>query len=285
MAPSKQGRPGRPSPRQAAPPRPSPLRPLRSIRPPPSSLALKRTPELKRYLLWSAGGHALLLAAVLGLSAWNSDSRINLDQKPIQARLVRRGQPRDAKLLPRIEEPPPPPPRVETPPPPAPAPPPEEPKPVAVPGLKPAPPAARAEPQKGADDAAGRRSRLFDAFAKTGKRAKDDPLEGAPDGDPEGDSATAEGDPYFGLISLKIRKNYDVSSAIPEQERQALKTDVLLRIGPTGAVEMVKLANPSGNALFDNAVLAAVKKAVPFPAPPAHLRAALGKGVALRFTP
>jgi len=285
MAPSKQGRPGRPSPRQAAPPRPSPLRPLRSLRPPPSSLAPRRTPELKRYLLWSAGGHALLLVAVLGLSAWNSDSRLNLDQKPIQARLVRRGQPRDAKLLPRIEEPPPPPPRVETPPPPVPAPPPEAPKPVAVPGLKPEPPAARAEPQKGADDATGRRSRLFDAFAKTSKRAQDDPLEGAPDGDPEGDSATAEGDPYFGLISRNIHRNYDVSSIIPEKDRQGLSTVVLLRIGPGGEIQLVKVATPSGNALFDNAVLAAVKKAVPFPAPPAHLRDTLRKGVPLRFTP
>jgi len=267
MAPSK----------RAPSPRPPP-------RPPRSSLAPRPPAELKKYFLWSAGAHALLLVAVLGLSAWNAPPRIDPNQKPIQARLVRRGQPRDPKLLPRIEEPPPPPPRVEAPPPPVPTPPDARKAPPA-PGLKPATPAARAEPSKGADDSAGRRSRLFDAFQKTSKLAKDEPLEGAPDGDPEGDSATSEGDPYYALISASIRRHYDVSSIIADQERLALKTDVLLRLAPTGAVETVKVATSSGNAMFDNAVLAAVRKAAPFPAPPAHLRDVLRKGVPLRFTP
>src|SRR4051812_41462040 len=255
-----------------APSKPSPSpRAQGAPRPPPSALARRPSPELRTFLLWSAAGHALLLLAVLGLSAWGSTSRIDLDQKPIHATLVRRGQARDAKLLPRIEEPPPP----------------DAPKPMAVPGLKPPPsPAARAEPSKGADDSTGRRSRLFDAFQKTSKKAHDDPLEGAAGGDPEGNSATQEGDPYFGLIDRNVHRYYDVSSAIPEAQRRTLKAAVWFKLSPTGALLAVKVQTPSGNALFDNAVLAAVKKATPFPPPPVHLRAELGgDGVTLEFTP
>ncbi|HVE84054.1 MAG TPA: TonB family protein [Myxococcales bacterium] len=254
--------------------------------PPRSALAASPQPELRRFWLWSGAAHALLLGTVLGYSAWTAAPRVDLNQKPIHATLVRRGQARDAKLLPRIEEPPPPPKKVEAPPPPAP-PPPEAPSPVAVPSLKPPPaPPSRAAPSPGANDADGRRSRLFDAFQKTGQKAHDEPLAGAEDGDPEGDSATAEGDPYLGLLSRNVHRYYDVSQSIPDQERLRLRTDVFLKLGPSGAVEAVKLASRSGNELFDNAVLAAVKRAQPFPAPPAHLRDKLhAEGVVLRFTP
>lgn len=251
-----------------------------------SALAPRPAPELKAYLLWSLIAHAVLLAGVLGLSAWNAGPRLDLNQKPIQATLVRRGQARDPKLLPRIEEPPPPPPKVEAPPPPLPQPdaPPPPPK---APGLKPTQaPASRAAPSKGADDSAGRRSRLFDAFQKTSQRAKDEPLEGDPEGDPEGDSATGEGERYYGLINRDVKRYYDVSHTIPDRERVGLKADVLIKVSPAGAVEQVKLVTGSGNELFDNAVLAAVKKAAPFPAPPAHLRDTLHReGVVLRFKP
>jgi protein TonB len=211
---------------------------------------------------------------VLGLSAWNAKPHVELDQKPIKATLVRRGQARDAKLLPRIEEPPPPPPKVETPVPTAPP--------------MPAPPAARAAstPSKAADDSAGRRSRLFDAFQKTSKKAHDDPLEGAADGDPEGNSATQEGDPYFGLIDRNVHRHFNVPAAIPEADRKALKTLVWIKLSAAGALEGVKVATSSGNSLYDNAVLAAVKKAEPFPKPPDHLRDELTRtGVTLEFTP
>jgi TonB family protein len=210
---------------------------------------------------------------VLGFSAWGSKTHIDLDQKPIKATLVRRGQGRDPKLLPRIEEPPPPPPPKAV-----------VPSPAAPPS--PAPPAARPAPARAADDSAGRRSRLFDAFAKTSKKAHDDPLEGAPDGDPEGNSATQEGDPYFGLLDRNVHRYFNVPAAIPEADRKNLKALVWLKLSPAGALQGVKVVTSSGNALYDNAVLAAVKKANPFPKPPDHLRGELtGAGVTLQFTP
>lgn len=251
----------------------APSNPTRVVpRPPPSALARRPAPELRTFLLWSAAGHAVLLAGVLIASAWSSSPRIDLDQKPIHATLVRRGQARDAKLLPRMDEPPPPPPPQSAA--------------MPLPGPRPPPsPAARPQPNQQADDSS-RRSRLFDAFSKSSKQAHDEPLEGAADGDPEGNSATQEGDPYFGLIDRNVHRYYNVSSAIPESERRTLKALVWFKLSPTGAVESVKIQAPSGNALFDNAVLAAVKRAAPFPAPPAHLRDELvGKGVTMEFTP
>ena len=59
-----------------------------------------------------------------------------------------------------------------------------------------------------------------------------------------------------------------------------------MRIGAGGELMDVTLTKPSGNELFDSAVLGAVKKAAPFSAPPEHLRDSLKKsGVAFVFTP
>ena len=61
---------------------------------------------------------------------------------------------------------------------------------------------------------------------------------------------------------------------------------VLLRIGKGGSLLNAELVKASGNDLFDNAVLAAVKKAQPFSPPPEDLRDGLQKtGVVLEFSP
>src|SRR5262245_1485501 len=234
-----------------------------------SALVSRPEPALLRFFLGASAPHAVALSATLGLSWWNADPRIDLSQKPIRATLVRRGQARDPKLLPRIEEAPPPP---------------AAPKPVPLPGVKPAAPAPRpAQPAE--QDDGSRRNRLFDAFKKTSARAPEE-LAGEADGDPEGDAASGEGERYFGLLTRNVRRYYDVSQTIPDAERIRLQAEVLLRIRPDGEVAAVKLAHPSGNALFDGAVLSAVKKAAPFPPPPAHLRDALQRdGVVLRFKP
>jgi len=215
-----------------------------------------------------------------------SGPRIDLEQKPIQARLVRRGKPRDEKLLPRKEELPPPPEKVEAPPPaptPAPTPPPEVAK-VAIPGVQPRE-VAKPAPQAG-ETAGDRRKKLFGAFDKLSKAKPEEELEGAEDGDELGDAAQAEGERYFGQINAQVRRNYDVSQTIPDSERIQLKADVTVKISRSGEVLKTVLARPSGNGLFDNAVLLAVKRASPFPPPPEHLRSTMQEtGVTLRFTP
>ncbi|KFA93979.1 energy transducer TonB [Archangium violaceum] len=250
------------------------------------SLLAPRGSRLGRFLGVSLGGHVLILVAVGLYNAFVEGPRVQLDQKPIRATLVRLGKPRDEKLLPRKEQPPPPPPKkVEAPPTPtAPAPAPAKVA-VPIPGVKPEPAPAPA-PQKGETKGEDRRNKLFGAFDKLSKSKPDEELDGAEDGDPNGDSATAEGERYFGLLSSQVRRHYNVADTIPDNERLYLKAQVAMRLNRTGEVIETRLARASGNDLFDSAVLAAVKKASPFSPPPDHLRDTLQKsGIVLEFSP
>jgi len=126
---------------------------------------------------------------------------------------------------------------------------------------------------------------LFSAFSREAK-ASNTPLQGQADGDPMGDSAIQEGERYFGLLSVAVRRHYDVSSTIPENQRKALKATALIRISPNGKLLEAKLTQSSGNPLFDAAVESALLRAAPFAPPPEHLKEALRKnGVQLVFTP
>ncbi len=241
-----------------------------------------------RYLVASLLGHVALFAAIGAFSYLHLGPRVDLNQQPIKASLVRLGKPRDPKLLPRIPDAPPEPEAKA----PVPEPPkPEEPKPVPVPDPKAISisPSSKRPPDRSSAD---RRKQLLSAFNRTSKAsgsrtaATIEELEGQPEGDPSGDSAIQEGERYFGLLKAQIQRRYDVSQTIPEQERLHLKAQVLVKIGRTGEVVKVQLASSSGNELFDNSVLAAVKKASPFSPPPEHLREALQRrGIALEFRP
>jgi colicin import membrane protein len=246
------------------------------------SLFVKRPTPLGRYLAISLLLHVAGVGAVLVLAPFLHGPTLNLDQKPITASLVRLGKPRDQKLLPRKEEPPQPTQEVKSA---APAPA-EPPKPVAsVPDVKPI--EARPQPKvSGQKQGESRKSALFGAFDKFKKPKPDEELEGQENGDPNGDAAKAEGDQYWALISAQIKRNYDVSQTISEQERLHLKAQVALYIGRRGEVTRVSLVKTSGNDLFDAAVVGAVRKASPFSPPPDGLRDSLQKtGVVLEFYP
>jgi TonB family protein len=247
------------------------------------SMLVARPSRLGLFLGVSVGGHVLLLVVGLVYSYLTARPKVDPNPPVIKATLVRQGKPRDPKLLPRKEQPPPPPKEVKAPP----APPAEAPKPaaaavpvpVAVPQPKPA-------PQKGEAAGEDRRKRLFGAFDKTAKQAEPEELEGAEDGDPDGDSATAEGERYYALLSSQIRRNYSVAETITKEERLSLKAQVQMRLGRAGEVLEATLASSSGNGLFDAMVLAAIKKAAPFSPPPEHLRDSLQKqGVVLELSP
>ena len=235
------------------------------------SLLTRRATPAAPFVLVSIGLHAAVVVAAILWGMFGGSTRMDLDQKPIKATLVRLGKPRDQKLLPRKEELPPPPKKVD-----APAPEPVTAKPpdkavetVPIPGMKPEPKSAPAK-QAGEKTGEDRRSALFNAFGKAG--AKPEELEGAADGDPFGDSATQEGERYYGAVNAQVRRFYDVSETISEQERLHLNAEVLFRVDARGGLKEVSLSRSSGNDLFDSAVLAAVKKAAPFGPPPEHLR-------------
>lgn len=217
------------------------------------------------FLIFSAGLHGALLLLGAVLSWVLATPRIDLEQKPIVASLVRQGKKRDEQLLPRKEE----------------APAPEAAKvPIPTPDTRPEPPA---KPTAKSDKQPDKRKSLFDALNKA---AKPDELEGEENGDPHGDSAKQEGERYYGVISSAVRRFYDVSSTIPEAERIRLAADVVIRLDAQGGLVDVKFAKPSDNDVFNGAVLAAVKKAAPFGPPPPALRKMLQQsGVQLRFKP
>jgi TonB family protein len=246
------------------------------------SLLARKPLRMRGFLIASVIAHGLLLIAIVASSYLRLSPAIDLNQQPIKASLVRLGKPRDEKLLPRKEEPPPPSeePVKEAPPVPKL---PEPKRAVAIPDAK-----AEASRKSGTAEksAADRRKELLSALSRTSKGAHPEELEGQPDGDPGGDSATAEGERYFGLLRAQIQRNYDVSQTIPEQERMHLKAQVAVLIGRSGEVLRVQLSRSSGNQLFDSSVLAAVKKASPFSPPPDHLRDPLQRrGIALEFRP
>ncbi len=228
-----------------------------------SPLANRPSPMLP-FVVGSIVAHVLIVAFVLVLQWVMDKPRVDLDQKPITASLVRKGKKRDEQLLPRKEES---------------APPPETAKvPIPTPGVKPEP-----KPKQTSDKPADKKKSLFDALNKT---AKAEELEGDENGDENGDSAKQEGERYFGVISSAVRRHYDVSNTIPESERIRLTADVLIRLDAEGHLIDVSLTHSSGNDVFDGAVLGAVKKAAPFGPPPPHLKDTLkNKGVPLRFRP
>ena len=246
---------------------------------PVSLLARRPEATLLKFLFWSALVHAVLFSLALGYAKMHEEPAIDLDQKPIKATLVRQGTPRDEKLLPRIEQPPPPPVEQKAP---EPVAVPEPPKPTApAPLAAPAPPKTKQAGEKKADP----RQKLMGAFDKLSKSKTPDTT-GAADGDPNGDSAVAEGEAYYARLRTQITRFYDVSDTIPDSERIRLTAQVAVVISPAGQLERARLAKSSGNDLFDSAVMAAVKRAAPFAPPPTHLRDALSKyGVVLQFRP
>lgn len=247
----------------------------------PTSLLESRPSPLPLYMGVSVVAHVVAIVGALVFSWLTAGPKVDIDQKPIKASLVRLGKPRDEKLLPRKEEElAPPAPKVEEVKAPTPAP--------AVPdtAIKIPTKDAKAEKADKKDGTKDAKKSLFDALNKTGKQGKAEDLEGREDGDVNGDSATQEGERYFGLLSSVVKRNYDVSNTIDEAERRRLKAEVALRIGNAGELLEASITKSSGNDLFDSAVIGAVKKASPFAPPPENLRDSLKKsGVALVFTP
>jgi TonB family protein len=230
------------------------------------SLLHRRPSRALPFILLSVVAHVLLAVGGIVLSWVLEGRRIDLDAQPIKASLVRLGKERDEKLLPRKEEEPPP------------APKPEEPVPIPTVAPKPVDKFPSTKPVE-------KKKSLMEAFSKTAKAAKPQELEGRTDGDVQGDSAVQEGERYFGLLKAQTSRFYDVSNTIPEAERRTLRADVSIQIGAHGQLLHAKLVKGSGNELFDDAVVGAVKRAAPFSPPPDGLRDQVKKGVTLRFTP
>ncbi|MBS2022768.1 MAG: TonB C-terminal domain-containing protein [Deltaproteobacteria bacterium] len=204
-------------------------------------------------------------------------------QKPIIAKLVTKGKPRDKNLMPTRPEPAPPlpSPRAAIPAPNAPPAPAAKPSKLASNDVKPVPakkPLSRAELMARA---------LAGVDANVEKDRKERPVEkeGAEDGSEEGTAASAEeGDQYFAAVQAAILANYVLPSIISETERMTLKATLVAYIARDGTIVRHEFEKRSGNKFFDDALELAIKRSK-VPPPPPDREKTVREGVALVFTP
>jgi colicin import membrane protein len=218
----------------------------------PVTTALGRRERLWPAAVASAAVHAALIVwAIFRVPG----PQIDLEQKPIVAKLVRLGEKRPEQYLPRKEV---------APPPPAPA----APAPVATPGPAPTPaapavavptPHPKPAPPKATSPVRGSGNTLASVLSKVQKQVNDTRW-GAPDGDPSGDAETAEeGDRYLALVKRELQSNYNVPATISERERLYLKSTIVLFIDPDGRISRWQIEAPSGNGAFDSALERALR--------------------------
>lgn len=239
-----------------------------------ASAILRRPERLWPLVLVSLALHAVVVAASLLV---RPPAIVNLDQKPIVAKLVRLGEKRPEQWLPRRDVPPPeaapPAPDAVPVPVPAPAQPAPAQKAVALPSPKVAPkptpprPASATPGGKGSDALA----RAMDRVRKDDKLASKERW-GDPGGLPQGTATDAsEGDRYLALVTQALQSSYRLPSTISEQERLHLGATVVVTVEPDGKISSFRFEKRSGNAAFDQALEHALREAR-LPPPPPELR-------------
>jgi len=201
-------------------------------------------------------------------------------RKPIIARIIVQGRPRDQKLMPRREP-------AASAPPPSPG--------MVLPQKAPtkAEPSVKARPSEPRAKQPSREELMERALAQATRgveqeehRIKPEEREGALDGSPEGNSSDAEeGDQYFAAVQAAILANYVLPSIISERERMSLKAIVDAWIARDGTIVKHTFEKRSGNRFFDDALELAIKNTKVPPPPPDRAAAIARDGVALVFTP
>jgi colicin import membrane protein len=235
--------------------------------------ALGRHDRLWPAVLLSAAVHAALVAAIVVRNV----AIIDLEQKPIVAKLVRLGPKKPEEYLPRKEEPPPPPAPA------APAAPPVESPSAAAPSPTAKGPAAKPAPGARSAPGATGTSSLANVLSRVRKQV-DDTRWGDPQGDPNGvASEGTEGDRYLALVTAALQGNYHLPATISEKERLYLKATVVLYLEPDGRIARWQFASRSGNAAFDDALERAIRD-TRLPPPPPESRERYRKvGIGVNF--
>jgi TonB family protein len=107
-------------------------------------------------------------------------------------------------------------------------------------------------------------------LAKEG--GKEDSGEGSPDGVDEGTALIAQkGNEYMTKLYSAVKGQYSVPEIITERERQFLNATVVITINARGQIKNLTFEKRSGNQVFDSAIENAIRRAAPFPPPPAEL--------------
>ncbi|MBP5407468.1 TonB family protein [bacterium] len=241
----------------------------------------------KTFLGCSAGSLVLhvLVLIFLGSGLWFAEShRIEFDS--VQAKLVKLGEERDKKLLPRITQPKPAPKSEKKDPKPEPK---KEEKPLEKPKPKPEGKANSLKPKEEPKPAekirknetpkeekkkASSLDELLsgDVMEKIKRDARaEETKEGAKDGVDDGDvtdpALALKANMYIRQISKKIKENWSIPSIISAEERKNLMTRIYFKITYSGEVYDIRIKSSSGNSVYDNSVIEAVKKTAKLPLP------------------
>lgn len=239
----------------------------------------------KTFLGCSVGSLILhiLVLAVFGSGLWFTESH-KIEFEVVQAKLVKLGEERDKKLLPRITQPKPAPksekkdertePKKAEKTEPKPKPdgkanslkPKEEPKPAEKKKAEEPPKEEKKKPSSLDELLAG------DVMEKIKRDARaEETKEGAKDGVDDGDvtdpALALKANMYARLISKRIKENWNIPSIISADERKKLMTKIYFKITFSGEVYDIKIQSSSGNSVYDSSVIEAVKKTGKLPLP------------------
>jgi TonB family protein len=115
--------------------------------------------------------------------------------------------------------------------------------------------------------------------------AKEEETEGSPLGAADGTSSNAEtGDEYFTQVFQAIRQNWSTPTGlINDAQLAALSAEIRIQIENDGALRNPTLTRSSGNSLFDDSCMRAVRSTGSVPPPPPSVRSRVRRGVALDF--
>ena len=248
--------------------------------PPRVAASLQWRHARQQRMLWAFCFVSLMLhtGALAAYAFWPAPQKpaLDLDAAVVKTRLVKLGKTRDEKLLPRLPTSPPPP-----------------------AADKHAPPTEAPTPDKPSPDSSKKPSAtdILDKFQKDNAKPSDvrdlirDRIgaptdEGREDGDAEGTDLTGEIQAtYFTRVALAVQRKLEVSSTLSDEERVRLRCELALTLDDDGNLVDAKIQKSSGNATFDNDVLAAAKRSSPLPAPPPPVKALAAAGFAFNVCP
>lgn len=227
----------------------------------------------------------ILVLIFFASGLWFAESH-KIEFESVQAKLVKLGEERDKKLLPRITQPKPAPKSEKKDPKPEPK---KEEQPVEKPKEKPdgkanslkpkeepkpAEKIKKNEPPKEEKKKASSLDELLsgDVMEKIKRDARaEETKEGAKDGVEDGDvtdpALALKANMYIRQISKLIKQNWNIPSIISADERKNLMTKVYFKITYGGEVYDIKIRTSSGNSVYDGSVIEAVKKTAKLPLP------------------
>lgn len=239
----------------------------------------------KIFLRCSAGSLAVHILVLIFFASglWFAESH-KIEFESVQAKLVKLGEERDKKLLPRITQPKPAPKSEKKDPKPEPK---KEEKAVEKPkpdgkanSLKPKEEPKKAEKIKKDEKPKEEKKKASsldellsgDVMEKIKRDARaEETKEGAKDGVDDGDvtdpALALKANMYIRQISKLIKQNWNIPSIISADERRNLMAKVYFKITYGGEVYDIKIKSSSGNSVYDGSVIEAVKKTAKLPLP------------------